>query len=187
MKKKSAHWIPHLLTTPQNLRHVTCARVALNQISRRGPVDHVICADEAWFYTWDPKNRQQNRAWLAPGAAKPTVVRIEQNTPKVMLVVFFDQFGLVHREFIPNGLGVTGRLYLGVVQRMFRAVRRNRPQVFHAGRWGLLHDNAPSHYSRPVRDFLRARNITVVSHPGYSPDLNPPDYWLFSHLKVRGE
>ncbi len=167
MKKKCAHWIPHLLSAAQRLCCVTCAQVALNQMSRRGNVDHVICADEAWFYTWDPKNRQQNKVWLAPGQPKPDIVCIEQSTPKVMLVAFFDEFGLVHREFIPNGLGMTGLLYLGMVQRMVHAVRRRRPQIFRAGHWGLLHDNAPARRSRAVVDFLHARNITIVHHPGF--------------------
>ncbi len=185
VKKKSAHWIPHLLTAGQKLWRVACARAALTQMSRRGPVDHVVTCDESWFYTWDPMNKQQNKAWLTRGQKRPQVLCIEQATPKVMLIMFFDRFGLVHREFVPNRVGVTGALYLGVVQRMVQAVRRRRPVIFRQGRWGLLQDNASAHRSRPVVQFLNRMNITWISHPGYSPDLSPPDYWLFAHLKKR--
>ncbi len=30
---------------------------------------------------------------------------------------------------------------------------------------------------------MRRMNITQVPHPGYSPDLSPPDYWIFAKLK----
>ncbi len=189
LKKKSAHWIPHLLTPAQKLRRVACAQAALTQMSRRGNVDHVVTADESWFYTWDPLNKQQNRAWLRRGQQRPQIPRIKQSTPKVMLVIFFDCYGLrIHREFIPNGLGVTGRLYLGMVQHMVQAVRCRRPLIYRQGRWGLLHDNSGAHRARPVVDFLHRLNIPIISHPGYSPDLSPPDYWLFARLKkfVRG-
>ena len=53
--------------------------------------------------------------------------------------------------------------------------------------WFLLHDNAPSHNARIVKQFLAQRKVTVLDHPPYSPDLAHADYFLFrkvkSHLK----
>ena len=40
----------------------------------------------------------------------------------------------------------------------------------------LLHDNAPAHKAKPVRDTLEAFNWEVLTHAGYSSDL---DYHLF--------
>ena len=36
----------------------------------------------------------------------------------------------------------------------------------------LQHDNATSHTARSVRDFLQARNVSVLSWPAKSPDLH---------------
>ena len=33
--------------------------------------------------------------------------------------------------------------------------------------------------------FLTPKNVTTLYHPSYSPDLSPPDYFLFSKLKVK--
>ncbi len=33
--------------------------------------------------------------------------------------------------------------------------------------------------------FLAKKNITVLHHPPYSPDLAPADYFLFSRLKIH--
>jgi transposase len=36
-----------------------------------------------------------------------------------------------------------------------------------------MHDGAPCHRSRAVRDYLTAEQIQVLDWPGNSPDLNP--------------
>ena len=49
----------------------------------------------------------------------------------------------------------------------------------------LLHDNAPSHRSIIVRNFLASKGVVVLDHPPYSPDLAPCDYFLFPKLKMK--
>jgi len=44
----------------------------------------------------------------------------------------------------------------------------------------FLHDNAPSHMAKPVRDTLEAFSWEVLPHAAYSPDLAPSDYHLFA-------
>ena len=47
----------------------------------------------------------------------------------------------------------------------------------------LQHDNAPSHSSFLVRDFLAKNATTILPQPPYSPDLAPADFFLFPKLK----
>jgi histone-lysine N-methyltransferase SETMAR len=49
----------------------------------------------------------------------------------------------------------------------------------------LLHDNAPAHKTASVRQFLTPKSVTTLYHPPYSPDLSPPDYFLFRKLKTK--
>ena len=52
----------------------------------------------------------------------------------------------------------------------------------------FLHDNAPSHKSKMVQNYLETHNWEMLSHPAYSPDLAPNDYHLFSSMNhVLGE
>jgi len=53
--------------------------------------------------------------------------------------------------------------------------------------WFLLHDNAPSHNARIVKQFLAQRKVTVLDHPPYSPDLAPGDYFLFRKVKSHSK
>ena len=54
---------------------------------------------------------------------------------------------------------------------------------FQSSEWFLLHDNAPSHNATIVKKFMAKRNVAVLHHPPYSPDLAPADYYLFPKLK----
>jgi transposase len=47
--------------------------------------------------------------------------------------------------------------------------------------WYLLHDNAPAHSSGVVSEILAKQGIPVLSHPPYSPDLEPaPFFYLLN-------
>jgi hypothetical protein len=48
----------------------------------------------------------------------------------------------------------------------------------------ILHnDNAPTHFSLRVSQFLAGKGISAMAHPLYSADLAPDDFWLFPELK----
>ena len=48
---------------------------------------------------------------------------------------------------------------------------------------GSNHDNAPAPMALSVREFLATKQITVLEHPAYSPDLAPSDFFLFPKIK----
>ena len=52
---------------------------------------------------------------------------------------------------------------------------RKQPKRFANNSWTLHHNNAPAHTALPVREFLATKEITVLEHPAYSPDLAPND------------
>jgi hypothetical protein len=49
----------------------------------------------------------------------------------------------------------------------------------------LHHDNAPAHTAFSAQRFLAAKNVAVVPHPPYSPDLAPCDFFLFPRMKSK--
>jgi len=62
------------------------------------------------------------------------------------------------------------------VQRVWRDI---------ADDWVMHHDNAPAHTALSFREFLVKKNIPVLPHPPYSPDLAPCDFYLFRKLKLK--
>ena len=73
--------------------------------------------------------------------------------------------------------------YLQVLERFRNRVRCVRGEI--ADKWFLHHDNAPSHTSFAVREFLAQTKITTLPHPPYSPDLAPCNLFLFPKLKTH--
>ena len=84
---------------------------------------------------------------------------------------------------MPPGQTVNQTFYLQVLDRLRNRVRRVRGEI--AEKWFLHHDNAPSHKSLAVREFLAQNKITTLPHPPYSPDLAQCDFVLFPKLKTH--
>jgi len=100
-----------------------------------------------------------------------------------MLICFFDQKGIVHKEFVPPGQRVNAAFYVEVLKRLRENVRRKRPDQWRNNTWLLHHDNAPAHAALLTRRILTDNNMTVVPHPPYSPDLAPSDFFFYSKIE----
>ncbi|PRD28219.1 UNVERIFIED_CONTAM: hypothetical protein NCL1_33090 [Trichonephila clavipes] len=46
------------------------------------------------------------------------------------------------------------------------------------------HDNAPPHTAIMVKQSLAKKGMVQIKHPPYSPDLNPPDFFLSPRFKL---
>lgn len=112
---------------------------------------------------------------------RPKKARMSKSRTKTMLVAFFDARGIVHSEFVPPGQTVNAAYYLEVLKRLKRKVTSKRSAI--KDDWKLHHDNAPSHTAFLVTNYLARIHLGVVPQPPYSPDLSPPDFFLFPRLK----
>ena len=101
---------------------------------------------------------------------------------KAMLIVFFDIHGIVMAEGVPSGQTVNQQYYTEVLMKLREHVIRKRPELWRNG-WILHQDNTPAHNALSVKQFLANKNITVLEHPHYSPDLAPCDFYPFPKIK----
>jgi hypothetical protein len=63
------------------------------------------------------------------------------------------------------------------------AVRRKRGELWGVRSLILHQDNAQTHPTLRVSQFLAGKGISGMDHPQYSPELALPDFWLFSELR----
>jgi hypothetical protein len=80
---------------------------------------------------------------------------------------------------------VNQHYYLEVLKRLREQVPRKRPERWRNQDWLLQHDNAPALTALSMQRFLAPKNMAVVPHPPYSPDLAPCDFFLFSRMKSK--
>ena len=100
-----------------------------------------------------------------------------------MFTIFFNYLGPLVVDVLPQGQTITGKHYRDVVlTQLCREIRNQKPTVG-TSKTRILHDNASSHKTGLIVAFLEQNNINTVSHPPYSPDLVPCDFWLFPKLK----
>jgi len=100
-----------------------------------------------------------------------------------MLLTFFDIRRIVHYELVPTGQTVNQAYYLEVLERLREKVRRKRPDIFANSSRILQHENAPAHTALSVKEFFATKQITLLEHPAYSPDLAP---MIFSVPEDKG-
>jgi hypothetical protein len=96
---------------------------------------------------------------------------------------FFCHKGIVHFEFLKQGLTVNQHCYLEMLASLLEAVRR-RPEL-RLDAWTLHHDSAPAHDALAFWEFLtkKLKLKMKLDHPRYSPGLAPRDFRLFPNMK----
>ena len=83
---------------------------------------------------------------------------------------------------MPNKTTIPGASYAEILTKLRQAIRQKRPGKLARGVL-LLHDFAPVHTSRVWKAAVNNNGFVELSHPPYSPDLAPSDFYLFSILK----
>nr|KAF6360048.1 hypothetical protein mMyoMyo1_011006 [Myotis myotis] len=100
-----------------------------------------------------------------------------------MLCIWWDQEGMVYYELLKPGETINTDHYRQQIINLNHALIIKQPEwARRHGKVILLHDNAPSHTSKPVKDTLKNLALEVLTHPVYSPDLAPSDYHLFRSM-----
>lgn len=184
-RKVCSVFVPHLLSDDNKKRRFEAAGDFIDLCdSDPSLLQSIVTGDETWCLQLDPLTKRQSMEWRSTTSPRTKKPRLEKSRVKTMLIAFFDHEGIIHKEFVLEGHGVNGAFYLEVLTRLLKRIARVRPHLRDRG-WCLLHDNAPAHCARPVKDFLARRGVVVLKHPPYSPDLAPSDFFLFPKLKAE--
>lgn len=188
VKKICSRWIPHKLTIDQKKARVDWCKKMLKKFNRGASKDvyKIVTGDESWIYSYEPETKQQSTVWVFQGELNPTKVARARSTSKQMVACFFRISGpvtivpLVERKTVNSEWYTT--ICLPEVFGELRKDNRRRRIILH-------HDNASSHTSYATTEFLSNQKIELMSHPPYSPDLAPNDFFLFPNIKnkLRGQ
>jgi hypothetical protein len=97
---------------------------------------------------------------------------------KVKTTVFWDMHGVVLVDFTPRGSTTSAGHYQSTMTGLNDAGLLSHRVL-------LLHDTARPHIARTTVNLLNTWHWEILSLPPCSPDLAPPDFHLFTELKMN--
>lgn len=178
--QKVGKWVPHELNERQQENRKTICEMLLKRYKRKSFLHRIVTGDEKWIYFENPKRR---KSWVNPGEPSKATARPNRFGKKTMLCVWWDQKGIIYYELLKPGETVNTDRYYQQMIDLDRALREKRPEYEkRQHKVILLHDNAPSHTAKRVRETIETLSWDLLEHAAYSPDLAPSDYHLFASL-----
>jgi len=122
-RKICSRLVPHALTTEQKQERVVYCQDLLLMGQDERFWENIITSDETWCFAYDPATKRQCAEWVGQNSPKPKKLQFQKSRLKMMLIVFFDTEGVIHREFVPEGQKVNAELYMGVLDRLLKRIR----------------------------------------------------------------
>jgi len=115
-----------------------------------------------------------------PRSGRPNSSTNYQNVEVVRAMMVKDR-GLSVRMIAEET--VNHAFYKDVLERLRKLVQRVRSDI--RDDWVLHYDNPPAHTALSIREFLAKKNIPVLPHPPFSPDLAPCDFYFVPKFKLK--
>lgn len=149
-------------------------------------------SDEAHFHLHGRVNSKNNIFW---GSSKPDhVATAPLHSPKVTVWAAISSKGIIGPMFFEDENGETTTVnkerYVVVLEKFKAELNRRFPDS--VGRWWFQQDGAAPHTSKLALDWLQTNfGERLISRKSefewapHSPDLSPPDYYLWGYLKDR--
>ena len=183
MKRIEGTMVPRVLTEEQRQRRVEVAHDMLSRLCTDPTLlSRVITMDESWVYGYDPETLRVSTQWAHKDERRPQVAKRSKSKIKAMLLIFFDEEGVVFEDWLPSGRTVTASYHISVLHKLKACLKEKRPEKAANG-WVLHHDNASLHTAKITQTFLDINGIELLPHAPYSPDQAPADFWLFYRIK----
>jgi len=125
MRCVASKFVPRLPSVDQKQRRLDiCLDLKENAANNPSFLSNVITGDETWVYAYDPETKSQSSQWKSPGSPQLKKARQVRSNIKSMLICFFDQKEIVHKEFVPPGQTVNAALYVEVLRHLRENVQR---------------------------------------------------------------
>ena len=126
---------------------------------------------------YEPRRKIDNKIWVLTHAKRPSIAKRTLTAKKVLYAVFFrNSWPLMQIA------GVSGSFYKNVVLKKMRTkMRKVRPKPVIS--MTICYMTMVQSINPQLWQCLKSKKLNVLSHPPYSQDLAPCDFFLFPQLK----
>ncbi len=103
LSKKSARWVPKLLTDEMKKERVQTSEAFLAMVRRRSKaiLENIVTMDESAVFFHTPETKEQSKQWLKKGEPGPIKAKVHATRAKQMVLAFFDAKGLIYTNYVP--------------------------------------------------------------------------------------
>ena len=165
--KKSARWVPRLLSEDQKLRRLQLSLDFVRRYNRspRKFLGSIITMDESVVAFHTPETKEQSKQWLPKGTPGPLKARVQASRKKQMVFAFFDTSGLIYQHYAKPGAKINAKYLIEVLDNFLGALRRKQAPMALSKDWILHWDNSPLHTACATKEFLQKKGISTLDHP----------------------
>ncbi|GFT53422.1 histone-lysine N-methyltransferase SETMAR [Trichonephila clavipes] len=127
-----------------------------------------------------PKRKRQR---LSPKEPPRRTAKTGLHPKKALLCVWWGIRGIVHFEVHKPGETVNADLYCEQIDRLNQSLIEKYPEIINRKGVILQHDNVRPHCARKTLEKINGLGWEVLSHPPYSPDIEPTDFHLLRSVQ----
>ena len=125
MRKRSARWVPRLLTVDQKHTRRTLSHTILN-LFEEDPANsfkRFVTMDETWVHHFTPEAKQQSKQWKHPGSPPPKKAKTVPSAGKVMALVFWDADGTLLINYLQKGQTINVTYYASLLTQLWEKIK----------------------------------------------------------------
>jgi hypothetical protein len=128
--KKSARWVPKLLSEEQKLERVRTCRdfVAAVQCHSMSMLENIVTMDETMVCYRTRKTKKQSKQWIKKGKPGPIKARVQAICVKQMVMAFFDCRGLIYTHIVPRAK-INAMYIVKALGTFMKHFKKKRPEM----------------------------------------------------------
>ena len=113
MRKVSARWVPHRLTSDQAECHLEVATHLLSWFDSEGQdfLSKIDATDETWVRSYELELKRQSAKWHTPSFPRPPKYRRTLSKLEMLMIFTYDRYGILTRHKVESGKTINGKYY----------------------------------------------------------------------------
>jgi hypothetical protein len=121
---KRVSWVPHELNEQNKQDRVYLSIDNLHLLNKYNVFDYLITMDEKWVLY---KNIKKGTSWQTKGKLGIEVARGKRFPKKVLISMFWDRYGVIYRNVLPNKQTVTAEYYQFQLRELYLQLFLKQP------------------------------------------------------------
>ena len=111
-RKICSRFVPHKLTDKQKAKRTETSGGFISICDQdRLLLENIVMGDETWCCQFDLESKWQSMVWCSPTFLRPKKSHLQNSKVKTLLIIFFDNKGIIHKEFVPASQTINAAFY----------------------------------------------------------------------------